>query len=45
MTAEHETCEQTTNLCLKLFAAIGVHDCTVQDIVIAHHVPALNMTN
>ena len=40
MTAEHETDKQTTNLCLKRFPAIGVYNCTVQDINIAHHVPA-----
>ena len=45
MTTENESSEQTTNLCLKLFAAIGVGDCTIQDIDIAHRLPARNPSN
>ena len=46
MTTENESSEQTTNLCLKLFAAItGVNDCTIHDIDIAHRLPTQNAAN
>jgi hypothetical protein len=45
MTTENESSEQTTNLCLKLFAAISVSDCTIQDIDIARRLPARNPSN
>ena len=45
MTTENESSEQTTNLCLKLFAAMGVSDCTIHDIDIAHRLPAQNASN
>ena len=45
MTTENESSEQTTNLCLKLFAAKGVNDCTIHDIDIAHRLPTQNASN
>ena len=38
--AETESPETTANLCLQLFAALGVKDVLLQDIDIAHRVPA-----
>ena len=45
MNTENESSEQATKLCLKLFAAIGFSDCTIQDIDIAHRLPARNASN
>jgi hypothetical protein len=38
--AEKENPETTANLCLQLFSALGVKDVSLQDIDIAHRVPA-----
>ncbi|CAB4021461.1 Hypothetical predicted protein, partial [Paramuricea clavata] len=38
--AEKESPETTANLCLQLFAALGVKDISLQDIDIAHRMPA-----
>ena len=45
MTTENESSEQTMNLCLKLFAAMGVSDCKFHNIDIAHRLPARNASN
>lgn len=37
--------EETTNVCLKLFAAIGADDVTIHDIDIAHRVPPRSPSN
>lgn len=42
---ERESSEQTANLCLKLFTAIGVQDMSLQEIDIAHRIPARRTTN
>ncbi|CAB4024239.1 Hypothetical predicted protein [Paramuricea clavata] len=38
--AERESPETMANLCLQLFAALGVKDISLQDIDIAHRMPA-----
>ena len=43
MATENESSEETTKLCLKLFQAMGISDCTIQDI--AHRLPARNASN
>ncbi|CAB3985927.1 Hypothetical predicted protein [Paramuricea clavata] len=40
-----ETAEQTENLCLNLFKAIGADDVILQDIDIAHRIPARRSTD
>ena len=40
---ENESAEDTANLCLKLFSALG-NDISVYDIDIAHRVPQRNAT-
>lgn len=42
---EHEDAEETTNLCLQLFKAIGVGDISINDIDIAHRVPPRKPSN
>ena len=40
----HESAEETTSMCLKLFTAIGA-DVSISDVDIAHRVPARNQSN
>jgi uncharacterized phage infection (PIP) family protein YhgE len=40
-----ETAEQTANLCLNLFKSIGANDVILQDIDIAHRIPARRSTD
>ena len=39
--AERENPEQTANLCLQLFSALGVMGVSIQDIDTAHRVPSM----
>ena len=41
MVAEREHPEQTANLCLQLFSALGVKGLLIQDIDTAHQVPSM----
>lgn len=43
--AEHETSQQPANLCVKLSAASGVEDVSLNDIDIAHRVPSRVASN
>ncbi|CAB4027040.1 Hypothetical predicted protein, partial [Paramuricea clavata] len=38
--AERETAQQTADLCIKLFTALGVEDVSISDIDTAHRVPS-----
>ena len=40
-----ESSEQTANLCLSLFRALGIKDVSILDIDIAHRVPARRPSN
>ena len=42
---ERESSETTSELCLKLFSALGVEDISMSDIDIAHRVPARRQSN
>ena len=43
--AEREHHEQTANLCLQLFSALGVKGVSIQDIDTAHRVPSMKPSN
>ena len=43
--AEHETSQQTADLCVKLFVALGVEDVSLNDIDIAHRMPSRVASN
>ena len=43
--AERENADQTANLCLQLFAALGVKHVTINDIDTAHRVPSRKPPN
>jgi len=43
--AVHESSQTTTENCLSLFHAMGVHDISLQDIDIAHRVPSRRESN
>ena len=43
--AERETSQQTADLCLKLFAALGVDQVSLNDIDTAHRVPSRLASN
>ena len=45
MVAEREHPEQTVNLCLQLFSALGVKGMSIQDIDTAHRVPSMKPSN
>ena len=45
MVAEREHPEQTANLCLQLFSALGVKGVSIQDIDTAHRVPSMKPSN
>ena len=45
MVAEREHPEQTANLCLQLFSALGVKGVLIQDIDTAHQVPSMKPSN
>ena len=45
MVAECEHPEQTANLCLQLFSALGVKGVLIQDIDTAHQVPSMKPSN
>lgn len=45
LVAERESSEQTANLCLQLFAALGVKDVSINDIDTAHRVPSRKPSN
>ena len=45
MVAEREHPEQTANLCLQLFSALGVKGASIQDIDTAHRVPSMKPSN
>ena len=43
--AERETPQQTANICLKLFAALGVENVSLSDIDMVHRVPSRVASN
>ena len=45
MVAERENPEQTADLCLQLFSALGVKGVSIQDIDTAHRVPSMKPSN
>ena len=45
MVAERENPEQTADLCLQLFSALGVKGVSIQDIETAHRVPSMKPSN
>ena len=45
MVAERKHPEQTANLCLQLFSALGVKGVSIQDIDTAHRVPSMKPSN